>query len=587
MLNSMYPQIGHDYFYFIPRLLAGRVHFAEQGLNPFMYTPYFCGGIPQYGNPQGMYYSIQQLFTLIIDPWIAVQLSIFFYLIIGYIGWYLFARDIVKLPASWSHFLSIVVSANGYYVLHMVVGHIASLTLPVCGFLLWLLMERRKDTKASILTKSALFGLISAFSVYSGGYLAVLYTGIGFLFALPFEFALCGEKFRDRAKVLIRRVVGCGVAASLLCVSKLVAVLSMMRFFPREIAFKNFPSDESVILFIFRTMFELPQKQIVFALEEIGIHDYSVFVSPVVAIGLIWIIYKLVKTVITGTREIRTFVFIAYVLFVIFFFVQLIKGQGILVDFLQPLPIFKSLHVTTRFLYISSVMISVAGVWGLFRLNNNFSRNTERRSRNAFILSIISLIAFLFAYYPLLTDKSDPLWRKVDIERVRSLAEESDGEIAGTVKEVESLKGVSAFMSVYDGFTNIECTEPMLGTLFAGEFKDTYMGDDTGWGKQPIQELTELLPGFVTKVTDEKFNLHNPACFIYPEENDCEVGDRISIYDSENFFRFIESKSVTWKTSLIQRVSNWISLMSLVVCVVVLVGYRRVFSGPRSAVRDQ
>ncbi|MBT4240753.1 hypothetical protein HOD71_02545, partial [Candidatus Peribacteria bacterium] len=176
---------------------------------------------------------------------------------------------------------------------------------------------------------------------------------------------------------------------------------------------------------------------------------------------------------------------------------------------------------------------------------------------------------------------------KVDIERVRSLAEESDGEIAGTVKEVESLKGVSAFMSVYDGFTNIECTEPMLGTLFAGEFKDAYIGDDTGWGKQPIQELTELLPGFVTKVTDEKFNLHNPACFIYPEENDCEVGDRISIYDSENFFRFIESKSVTWKTSLIQRVSNWISLVSFVFCIVVLVGYRRVFSGPRSAVRDQ
>lgn len=585
MLNAMYPNIGHDYFYFMPRLLVGRMHFAEQGISPFMYTPYFCGGMPQYGNPQGMYYSLQQLFTLMMDPWISVQIAIFVYLIIGYIGWFLFARDVMQLPKPWAHLLSVVVSANGYYILHMVVGHIASLSLPICGFLLWILMERKKDTKMSLLMKSSLFGILSALAIYSGGYLVVLYAGMGFLFALPFEFTLCSCSFRDRLKVLIPRIAACGSVALLLCASKLTAVLSFMRFFPRGLAFKSFPKDESIILFILRSMFEIPQKKTVFNLKEIGIHDYSVFISPIIVIGLLWIVYKLIQSAKNRSVNLNSFVLTSYVLVLVLFFVQLINGQGILVDWLQPLPIFKSLHVMTRFFYVSSVMISVAGVWGIFRLSNRFSRIAEHPSslrfaaaglpRNAFVLSIISLIAFFIAYYPMLTDKSDPLWRKVDIERVRSLADESDGEIAKAVVEVESLKGVSAFMSVYDGFTNTECTEPMLGTLFAGEFKDTYMGDDSGWGKQPIQELTELVPGFVTEISDGRFNLHNPACFIYPEENDCEVGDRISIYDNENFFRFIESKSVTWKTSLIQRVSNWISLVSLISCVLVLVGYRK------------
>ena len=63
-LNFSYPVIGHDFLYFLPHLLAGKWYFAHQGFLPFRFSPHFCGGLPQYGNPQDMYYALPQFLTL-------------------------------------------------------------------------------------------------------------------------------------------------------------------------------------------------------------------------------------------------------------------------------------------------------------------------------------------------------------------------------------------------------------------------------------------------------------------------------------------------------------------------------------------
>src|SRR3989338_2812294 len=125
-LNARFPSIGHDYFYFFPKLLAGKWHFAHQGLFPFRFAPHFCGGIPQYGNPQDMYYSLPQLFSFFFDLWHAVQLSFVVAIIVGYWGWFRFGKDIVRLPSPWAHTLALIILANGWYTLHMIVGHVRS-----------------------------------------------------------------------------------------------------------------------------------------------------------------------------------------------------------------------------------------------------------------------------------------------------------------------------------------------------------------------------------------------------------------------------------------------------------------------------
>jgi len=125
--------LGHDYFYFFPKLLEGKWHFLRRGIAMFSYSPHFCGGFPEYANPQSMYYSLQQILTLLMDVWMAVQVTIGISMILGYIGWYRFGRDLVKLNVHWAHVLALIVSAHGFHFMHMIPGHVVFHSMPLIG----------------------------------------------------------------------------------------------------------------------------------------------------------------------------------------------------------------------------------------------------------------------------------------------------------------------------------------------------------------------------------------------------------------------------------------------------------------------
>ena len=137
--NALYPVIGHDYHYFIPHLLAGKWHALRQGFLPPWYTPHFCGGIPLYGNPQDMFYSIPQILVLIMDPWIAINISVFFMLSFGIWGWYRCGRDLIRLPPSWAYLCALIVISQGFLLVHMIAGHLTFQTAPLIGFILWMI----------------------------------------------------------------------------------------------------------------------------------------------------------------------------------------------------------------------------------------------------------------------------------------------------------------------------------------------------------------------------------------------------------------------------------------------------------------
>ena len=112
-LNAQYPVLGHDYFYFFPRMLEGKWHFLRQGLLPLRFAPHLCGGFPQYGNPQDLFYSLPQFLSFFLDLWTAAQLSIFIGMVLGYVGWVFFGKDVLRLTSPWSHVLALVCTANG------------------------------------------------------------------------------------------------------------------------------------------------------------------------------------------------------------------------------------------------------------------------------------------------------------------------------------------------------------------------------------------------------------------------------------------------------------------------------------------
>ena len=74
-LSRSYPFIGHDYRYFVPRLLDTYLHYRLNGPVIQWYTPSFGSGLPAYPNPQHMQYSLPQILLAVVNPWLAILVS--------------------------------------------------------------------------------------------------------------------------------------------------------------------------------------------------------------------------------------------------------------------------------------------------------------------------------------------------------------------------------------------------------------------------------------------------------------------------------------------------------------------------------
>ena len=73
-----------------------------------------------------------------------------------------------------------------------------------------------------------------------------------------------------------------------------------------------------------------------------------------------------------------------------------------------------------------------------------------------------------------------------------------------------------------------------------------------------------LTIGKTDQVNLGKFNLINPSCYQYPEENGCKPGDLIKADDQENFDHFKQGLAVSWKLSEAQRIADQISLITFI-----------------------
>ena len=77
--------MGGDYRLFGPRLLDSLLHYKVNGFSIQWYTPSFGGGLPAYPNPLQTQFSLPQLFTFFVNPWIAILASSVIYIIIGFL----------------------------------------------------------------------------------------------------------------------------------------------------------------------------------------------------------------------------------------------------------------------------------------------------------------------------------------------------------------------------------------------------------------------------------------------------------------------------------------------------------------------
>lgn len=328
----------------------------EHGEMPF-WNPYACGGFPGWGYVESG--------TILVSPWLpaylflpmalALRFEVFGMALIGAAGAYAAASRFSSSHAARA-FVVAVWAVNGRWGLQTAVGHTWHLAY---AFLPWALFffERSRQTSGRKLDV-VLLGASFAALVYGGGIYPLPHT----VLALGLYALLLGIFDKSLRPLVILGVGGlCGVG---LAAPKLLPMLDVFGKAPRLV-----PSTESLELGSFFTLLTSPDQSYFSRPAKVspyGWHEWGMYISlPAVLILTVGVL------VVQGKRE------------------AALKVTGVFLGLLglgafHPsapwtlmhafVPVFKSQHVPSRFLYPAVFFLALVAAAGFGRLLDRAGR---------------------------------------------------------------------------------------------------------------------------------------------------------------------------------------------------------------------
>ncbi len=545
-LNLDYPRVGHDYSLIIPSILDNSIYFRNNGLSIEWYTPSFGGGIPVYPDPSSAAFSLPALLTSFLSPWAAMIVSTLVYILVGGVTAYYFLKKVLNLHWTSSILGTIFFIASGFYMQRIAVGHLVYQTFPLFPLFLIALM----DNSLPKWMAGLLLALVTSWLVYSAGYSMLIIFGFSLLLVFPLLYIFRPGLF-SFSRLFSILAVG-GAVALILSASKLAAVYSFMRYFPRLVSDSYQTTIWSgllgIVMQLLGTMTIAPLVQIMgghaglldlYMYKITGAHygywEFDMSLSPVVFVILITglisgllHIKRNIKKVISNKR------WIALVVLMVFTWltVEFILAKGLIYPLLKELPLLSSLRTNPRF--TAAFIFPLTLLAALF-IDRWVARLSLKKSVYGFlILTIITLLP-LSLYFLI---GSDLQWRIYDISTSFSIYNSIQSGDPMTVTEVDL--GTSNTDALLLNTSNLGLYDPIFGSHLE------YFHP-------------EVHPGSVWEVTDGYYNMTNPSGLVFPEINDTRAFERIKVGDEDNMEAFINHKQPHWKIPLYQQVLDWVS----------------------------
>ncbi len=527
-----WPMLGHDYEVFFRYLAAGRWHAAHAGLWPLRYAAQLCGGLPLYGHPNDVFYSLPQLLSLVFDPLQASIVSVVCFLTAGYVGWYRFGRDVLAMQRHWSHVLALVICAHGFHLTHALIGHLNFSTMPLLGWLLWLVCAGGMRLPI----RSAAFGLLSALILHTAGAFTLLFFAMTFVLFLPC-YALLRSPAAPSVGIVLQHALFCAGAATVLCGSKLIAVASLMRTFPRVLPMNTFAASVDPLPIIAASLWAVPQRTRWLLGAPWGLHENSLFLSPVTLIGIAIGVSILVRC--TLDRATRTKAVLAWVLvaFIAWCAVNVASG-GVLASLLRGVPLLSAVRVMMRLLYPATLLICIGAVLAC----NHVART---RAWLAACALVLTALCFPLAYFPYIHEFD-----------VRPQPEQVLRQVSSAISSGAFWQPVSR---VIDGDTDFSGST-------GGQCSGDALFQSVGWQRIPVLRI-----GPVEQVdSDGRVNMVNPSCYAYAPANACPPGSKIRAEDTQNLHAFLHGRPTAWLVSPAQQAADVLTLAGLTLSLLIL-----------------
>jgi hypothetical protein len=553
IMHRDYPFVGHDYAYFIPRLIDTNLHILVNGFTIQWYTPSFGGGLPGFPNPQHMQYSIVQLLSLFLNPWMAVLTSTTVISAIGYYFFYKFLNQNLELNWMASTLGAMFFIGNGFYIEHLIAGHLGYQLFPLVGIILYVLTDRGER----YLFTSTVIAVIMSMMIHQAGFYLIV------ILILSIAMMLCLLSVYKPPVVNLRKLGWVAVLSSILTLamtaSKVYAAMAFMRHFPREV-FDNYNTGiiqgiVGMIMQLFGVMSVVPvlnltqnNPGIVTGIlsdltgAEYGIWETDIGLSPVL---IFFLFVGIANTILSIRRKDvaklgRSQLFgVALLALAIWITVEFTLAKGPIYSFTKELPILRSLHVNVRF---AAAFICPLTIVGAFQMHHFFLRDSKPIY---FMLAVLVTLLSLFSYFSL---SAAIHIREYDVE----IANRDHTDIQnGTRLPVESIAEIDVWRGFSADASSIKPYEPIFGYKLEKFAPQIHLGK-------------------ILEADDGYFNMTNPASLVFPELNDLQPFERFKVSEQDQLETFLERRQPDWALPAAQKVLNVVSATGLVLTLAIL-----------------
>lgn len=538
--------MGHDYSLALPGLTDGYIWYLKNGfINPPWFSPSFNAGQPFFADPQTIFYSVPQFLVFFYDLIEAIYISVLLFAVAGFAGMYFFARVHLSTDRWRSLICATIFLFNGFYIHRMIVGHFGYQAFMLVPFLAMALLTQlsdnvkiRKDFFAS-----AVSGVILGYFFQSG--LTTLIIPATMSVAALILLKLVMEN-RAISSALYVRLIFAIVISIGLSASKLVAGISLMQHFARD--FYPLPGISSIFgvtLAVFQMLFYSSEhayqtltplwSNMQWAAQP---HELAFGLTPLVFLTLVfWPVFnrEALRLQIISSPNIRLpLIFLGFILIIP---VGMLYYSPEWNAILKKTPLIGSTTSPWRWMIIVIPILSLLG--GLA---------VGAKGRYRYVSGVILLLGI-----PLLNSMEDRSFYDSQNMPSNEMAvffnDIKAGKISPSIQQIVDPKMVhdmypNALFAI--GLSPIACYNPLFG-----------------YGLEKLN-FTKLQPGSYLIEKDGYYNFRNPACLVFPKENNCKIWDNFSINQKKELESFVSYRGFPFVKSKIQSNADFVTLMTLV-----------------------
>lgn len=531
-------RLGHDYAYFLPRLLAGKYYWTMNGVSIPWFSPFACGGLPSFPNPQDQWFSFPQLLSLVVSPLASIHLTLLMFAGIGFFGCYLLLLISFGCPFPVAMTGATIFLFNGFFGARMAIGHLTAhgfMLVPMVAYLL-------------ICPEAAMCSRV--LRVVGAGLLGAYLLLTAAQFIPPFMFALLA--------VCLIYVLGTGrrwhvylhfalvvIIAIMIASAKLVAAMSTLQQFPRS---HNLVPGSPTLLGLLeiagRGIFGFPEvsrtAEILTNQQwRLDIHelDYGLSIAPLFLAGIIlWFAFPWrgkseISLPVAASTPLLEKILLAILLVVPLALNFYSPGWSAA---LKHVPVLNSTSTYMRWFSIYVPIIPVAVSVALARVPLSVTQQWFIWCSATVV--VLCQCAFADVSY----------YETQDYSPGRVLQGDAQLRRNGSVPPVERVIRFD-HDSLVNGASTTHCYEALFGYRLEN------------FPRGSLHTGPSLRADGIP-------NVKNPACYVYPHENGCVPGDHFRVDQADLAAAFLRYEPFEFQISTMQRWANMTSLLSLGGC---------------------